>query len=99
MNNNIQNSSTTILCNRHRMDTDFLNVIYVVVQERVPSLPYDDNLTLKKICGTAFWEELEGYEVEMAGLCMSHLVTTNAVPMEHAGRDTHNAKLYRRTRR
>jgi len=99
MNNNIQNSSTTILCNRHRMDTDFLNMIYGVVQEQVPSLPYDVNFTLKKICGTGFWEQLVEYEVEMAGLCMSSLVATNQVDMEEAGKDVHNAKLYRRIRR
>lgn len=93
---NDAHTCTTILCNGRSVDTQFLTLIHDVVQERIPMLPFGVTYTLKKICGKGFWEQLEDYELEMAGFCMSHLVSTHAVAMEEADKDVHNARLYRR---
>jgi hypothetical protein len=96
---NSEKQTTTTLCNGRRIDTAFLDLIHEVVQDRIKTIPYDVPYTLKQICGKDFWKQLEDSEVERAGFCMSHLVTTNAVDMEEVGKDVHNAKLYRRINR
>ena len=89
-------NNTIKLKNVHIAETDFFRMTHAVVQEIIPSLPFDVAFPLRKMIGEPFWKQLVGYEVVLAGICMSFLVATKQVAMEEAGKDSHNHKLYRR---
>lgn len=70
-----------MLCNGRSADHDFLNLIRVVVAERLRSLPPGAKFPLKDICGEDFWKELDDGERRTAGHCMMHLVKTGELPL------------------
>lgn len=77
------------------LDLYVLNKIYERIQERITSLPFTA-LPLSGICGKDYWSELDEWEKNEAGFCMSYLVLAKKVAMVAVGMDCHFALIYMR---
>jgi len=56
----------------------------------------EDRVTLRSMCSPAFWEQYGDGVVRTLGGQFSDFVNAETLPIEHAGKNSSNARLYRR---
>ena len=78
------NNANIQLRNGRSVNFDFLILIRGIVTDRISVLLPNMKYTLAKICGEAFWENIDNGERRTAGHCMVHLVTMEELPFRIA---------------
>lgn len=54
-----------------------------------------DAVTVKRICGKAFWLQLGDGDCRTAGICVATMVEAGELPLTFTGRNTSNSCVYR----
>lgn len=63
-----------------------------VLPDLIPGVVYP----AKNLCGTVFWKSLKEEALEStAGKCLAYLVSSKAIPLSFAGKNSANTRLYR----
>lgn len=60
---------------------EFMDLVRLFAEERMPDLPYHIDMTAEKICGDGIWEQLSRGERRLAGKCMKRLVAENELQL------------------
>ncbi len=76
-------------------DPEFYELVRRTVEKKITNLMVNYDYTLKRICGSCFWDELDSWQVIQAGMYMSHMVQTHQLDLEE-GRKKGNTKTYYR---
>ncbi len=74
-------------------DPRFYELVRQTVEKRIPWMTIEYDYPLERICGDAFWSELDAWQVIEAGMYMSHMVGTHQLALEE-GRKKGNTKTY-----
>ena len=94
--NTQSNNSLIQLSNGKSVPPEILELVGLVVEDRIPSLSPAATYELQQICSDYFWDLFDDGERRRAGWCMVHLVEKGALPMISVNECKHQSpKKYR----
>lgn len=78
----------------HWIDMNFVDNVQAQVEIRLFAMDVNASYTAKKICGNQYWSQLSSGQQKYAGICVSYLVETGALPLVAVGKTNENAQQY-----
>jgi hypothetical protein len=94
--NTQSNNSLIQLSNGKSVPPEILELVRLVVEDRIPNLSHDKLYTLRGIFGEEEWSYFDLMNKIDAGYCMVHLVAKGALPMISVNTCRHQSpKKYR----
>ena len=96
MKNTQSNNSLIQLSNGKSVPSEILELVGLVVEDRIPNLSHDKSYTLRGIFGEEEWSYFDPMNKIDAGYCMVQLVSRGELPMISANECKHQSpKKYR----
>lgn len=83
-----------LLAGVYPVSAEVIESIRQQVEAALPTLNSHLTYTLEKLCGKAFWAQLDSGERKLAGRCMAHLVVKNQLPLLFVPRKHEYPKHY-----
>ncbi len=83
-----------LLNDEHTVSKGLFDSVRTHVEDSLPGMITGQRYTAKKMCDKDFWEKLTKIQRISAGKCIAHMVSRGSLPLEFAGQDGANAKLY-----
>lgn len=82
------------LYDRKHVDSILYRRVKAELLERIPALPGDVILPMKKICSPEFWASLDDADKRLAGRCLMHFVVKKEIDLLLVSRSGVSPQLY-----